>query len=395
MLRLVWQGLRLLCCTGGLYTHEQWQERYVRSVSLRLFCKLVASVLVWYGLGNFTRGARTIWYHIFRNYALFFISSLGIWTAEARRVYCVEECIRATAVDEGGKEGEGERDGTSGPDHDVTRRWTEYTAAWSAILSPRAILYMVIPRLTPVMLYATIVSSNSPLWIADPGVPRPPLLDLTAYYRKAEREGGAAEDQRWLVWADAIYLFAAESRLVQSVINAYKFVFVMVLWRCGSRGPQVRRTPYSSLFSFSLSFCPFLKSLSSLSLSPLLSPSPVWLQGHDGISALMVSSLVLLFPYCLALSLKPVVFLGHTLGIRDDDFGFARPPAAAVAGPPGDPTGPTCSSVAVDVIPQPRAPPLPRPSAVSLDAVYRGSLESLDGQVEMGAVGNPLRRLPV
>ena len=71
-------------------------------------------------------------------------------------------------------------------DHkEVVELWKEYAAAWAAVIGPRAILFQIIPVLTPLMTYTKIMTT-SPWCVLD--VPMPSLFDTYSYYRKVRRE---------------------------------------------------------------------------------------------------------------------------------------------------------------------------------------------------------------
>jgi hypothetical protein len=84
-----------------------------------------------------------------------------------------------------------------------------------------------------------------------------------------------------MVWLDAIHLYAKEGRLVQSVLNAFKFCLSVTLWRKGSK--QVDNTE--------------LNLWAALSLSVLM-------------------------PYCIVMSLRLIIYAGKALDIKDSDVGF-------------------------------------------------------------------------
>jgi hypothetical protein len=90
-----------------------------------------------------------------------------------------------------------------------------------------------------------------------------------------------------MVWLDAIHLYAKEGRLVQSVLNAFKFCLSVTLWLKGSK--QVDDTE--------------LNLWAALSLSVLM-------------------------PYCIVMSLRLIIYAGKALDIKDSDVGFkpSKPP---------------------------------------------------------------------
>jgi hypothetical protein len=145
---------------------------------------------------------------------------------------------------------------------------------------------MVVPQLTPVMLWTTLMV-KCPLYIADSDVPFPGWLDLETYRERSRHETNAAPDQQWMVWLDAIHLYAKEGRLVQSVLNVFKFCLSVTLWRTGSK--QIDDTE--------------LNLWAALSLSVLM-------------------------PYCFIMSLRLIIYAGKALDIKDKDVGFkpSKPP---------------------------------------------------------------------
>jgi hypothetical protein len=140
---------------------------------------------------------------------------------------------------------------------------------------------MVVPQLTPVMLWTTLMV-KCPLYIADSDVPFPGWLDLETYRERSRHVNNAAPDQQWMVWLDAIHLYAKEGRLVQSVLNVFKFCLAVTLWRTGSK--QIDDTTELNLWA-------------ALSLSVLM-------------------------PYCFVLSLRLIIYAGKALDIKDKDVGF-------------------------------------------------------------------------
>ena len=218
------------------------------------------------------------------NYFIFVQSSLGVWTAKGRTIYAVDECIKATEV-------EGASDDVKEKDESTATKWAKHTSAWSSIIAPRCILYMVMPWLTPAMLYTTLMV-KCPLWIADTAVVCPGWFDLATYRERARHEINARMDQQWMVWLDSFYLYATEGRLVQSLVNLYKFALAVALWQLGKASANDSERVGSAVATVAL------------------------------------SSLVVLVPYSVALSLKLIVLLGKSLGIKDADIWSRESPAA-------------------------------------------------------------------
>lgn len=252
---------------------------------IRLIVKLVSAGLVWYGAGNVLKRTRFIWWHIVQNYLLFTVSALGVWTQRGREEFSVEECIKATdAEGEASERLEADVDQNAGPKLSVrstplATKWALYTSAWSSIIAPRCMLFMVVPQLTPLMLWTTLMV-KCPIYIADSDVPCPGWFDLATYRERARYETNAGPDQQWMVWLDAIHLFAKEGRLVQSVLNAFKFCLAVTLWRAGSQHVSGSLELWASL------------------------------------------SLIVLLPYCFVMSLRLIIYAGKALGIKDGDVGF-------------------------------------------------------------------------
>lgn len=324
--------LKILCnCT---------EDTYKNYLVPRLLTKLGAAAMVWYGFGNFTRAGREIWWQILRNYYVFTLSAVGIWIEEARHVYAVDECIRSTTVELERSEDGLAKEHAESEENDCIDRWLKYTQAWASIISPRAILFAVIPQLTPLMLYATICAAT-PIWILDKTVPQPPLFDLSPYYRKAERNRVQGDQQRWITRIDTVYLYATEGRLVQTIVNLYKVLFSLILWQAGSSGEV----------------------------------------GRDQATALMVSSLFVLLPYSLVLALKPVVYLGKSLDIKDEDVNLFA--SSSLQDPQPQPQeqatidGPGVSEVVSD--------------DDRLDSIFRDSLYKVDAEIALCAVANPMQ----
>jgi hypothetical protein len=267
---------------------------YQKFVFTRLLAKLLSAVFVWYGFANFFDAPRRIWNNILTNYYFFFVSAFGIWTRQARVLYAVVDCIKFTSTEE---ESEG----------DVSDQWAQYTRAWESILAPRFVLFMLVPSLTPVSLFATTMVST-PILVADPEIPLPPYFNFGLFYRRASRENpdATSEDQDWIVVLEALYLFATECRLVQTVLNAFKFSLSIALWRAG------------------------------LEMEDLT------------IDSWMTISLVVFLPYCYLLALQPITLLGKVLNIKNEDV-FFRPTRIAPTAPSA--SAPNSSSAVDDEIP--------------------------------------------
>jgi hypothetical protein len=307
----------------------------------RLLAKLLAPFFVWYGFGFCFAYTRSVWYQVLYNYWIFTVSACGVWTREARLLYSVDECLESTKTSEGGREAE----------TDASDRWTRYSRAWASIIAPRCILFMIVPWLTPLMLYSTTMAT-SPLFIADPEVPLPPWLDFSSFYRRALRDS-AGEEQEWIAVLDMIYLFATESRLVQTILNAYKFALSVALWQAGynKKDLEVRDWVFSALFVF--------------------------------------------LPYCYVLALKPITYLGKTLGIKNSDL-YCRTsmPSASPSQSPPAAASPATEGAPSDHIPR----SLDRRSVVvTFGNVYSEHDGAMGGAVELRvseAVKSPLRLDP-
>lgn len=245
----------------------------------------------------FLQSGRAIWGQIVYNFLVFFASCFGVWTRHTQEYYGVKECVEVMSVANvstaGQTKGEKGNKGGEKVDREIVEEWQEYSEAWAALIGPRSILLLLVPQLTPLMTFTKIMAT-SPLYIDDPSVPAPHMLDIYSFYRKARKEVylrdvhtvyTKPEDAyknkdllEWMVYLGAMQQFFTSSRLLTAVFNWCKLAFVFGLL-ASSKIPELQRYVFAAQVGF------------------------YFLRG------------------CV-LGIKGVVYLGGELGLKDGDLPF-------------------------------------------------------------------------
>ena len=176
----------------------------------------------------------SIFYQILGNFRVFVTSCLGWWSVKTGDYYGVAESMdifSLNALDASNRRSVG-----------IGEHWDEYTKAWTAVIGPRAILFQIVPVLTPLMTYTKIMAA-SPLWVTDTEVCIPGLLDVNSFFRKARREvydrensinaDESDDDKEWMVRLTAWSSYGTSSRLAKLISNIATLVVVFGLVTSG------------------------------------------------------------------------------------------------------------------------------------------------------------------
>ena len=171
------------------------------------------------------------------NFLVFLSSSLGWWSEYTRDYYGVTESVQIMSLSFSASSS------ASARPREIVEHWDEYTETWAAVIGPRAILFQVVPYLTPLMTYTKIMAT-SPWIVTDPNLLVPSYLDVGSFFRKARRDvyhrddpvpvAQATDDnQEWAVFLEAWHAFGTKSRLSQRVFNLFTLLLCFGLLATG------------------------------------------------------------------------------------------------------------------------------------------------------------------